>query len=361
LLVQTSLFNGLVSVYEDLFSFAGSEIYFMPNTIGNVRFGDISFHLPDGIAIGYKCPSKGVVLNPDPNEIIEPQHRLILLMSDARAYHYHSSKVISPQQLPYNPRKQAEAHKAILIIGWNSETAHIISEYDKYISNGSKFHLLLTEHCVPEAEELETLQRSITSTIHINQVEAINEKVLKNLSLSSFDMLIVLTALVNTDHTEAVDSTNIKLLLMIRKLLQHEDGKKPLVVAEVLDTSNLELFDHLGISDFLLSNRLISIFLTQLAKQPELIEVYDRLLSKDGAEIYIKPISNYLANPEGDYTFADLVQLGQQCREIVIGYKKILSVPKENGRQYETYLNPAKTKKIALNASDFLIVISDES
>ncbi len=52
---------------------------------------------------------------------------------------------------------------------------------------------------------------------------------------------------------------------------------------------------------------MISIFFTQLSKQPELIEIYDCLLSIEGAEIYIKPFSNFLENPNGEYTFADLI------------------------------------------------------
>ena len=80
-----------------------------------------------------------------------------------------------------------------------------------------------------------------------------------------------------------------------------------MVVLEVIDFSNLELFNHIGISYFLISNRLIFIFFTQLSIQPELIEACDFLLSKEGAEIYIKPFSNFLENPNGEYTFADLI------------------------------------------------------
>ncbi|HVD98236.1 MAG TPA: hypothetical protein VNB90_08515 [Cytophagaceae bacterium] len=361
LLVQTSLFNGLVGVYETLFSFDGSEIYFVQNTIGKIKFGEISYHLPDGIAIGYKCPEKGLVINPSPDEELNGKERLIVIMTDISKYSYQTKKICEPKQLTYSPKKTTPALTSILIIGWNTETADVIAEYDKYITANSRFKLVLTDNCAPEEEELENLKQKITAKLEVEKIELLDEKYLKQLDLYAYDMMVVLTAFVNTDNTEAVDSVNIKLLLLVKKILSDETRKKPLIVAEVLDTSNLELFDHMGLSDFLLSNRLISIFLAQLSKQPELIEVYDRLLSKDGAEIYIKPITNYLSATNQSYSFADLMLLGQQCKDIVIGYKKTLSEPKANGRNYEIVLNPPKDTKLTLTEKDYLVVISDEN
>ena len=361
LLVQTSLFNGLVGVYENLFSFEGSEIYFVKNTIGKIKFGEVSFHLTDGVAIGYKCPVKGLVINPQPDEELNETQRLLVIMTDISKYEYKTARVQEPAALTYKPRKHVPALTSILIIGWNTETAEIITEYDRYITPNSRFKLVLTDNCAPEEEVLEELRSKISSSLEIEKVELLNEKTLKKLSLYSYDMMVVLTAFVNSGNTEAVDSVNIKLLLLVKKLLSEDRGKKPLIVAEVLDTSNLELFDHMGLSDFLLSNRLISIFLAQLSKQPELIEVYNCLLSKEGSEIYIKPLPNYLSETSGQYVFADLLLLGQQSKEIVIGYKKMLDQPTENGRNYEIVLNPPKTERINLTEKDYLVVISDEA
>jgi hypothetical protein len=287
---------------------------------------------------------------------------LILVMTDSSKYFFQTNRVQEPVALNYVSKKQNPSLTSILIIGWNTQTADIIEEYDKYITAGSKFKLVLSASCAPPDEEIEALKKVLNSKLEIDIIEVLDEKYLTKIDLCSYDMMVVLTALVNTGNTDAIDSANIKLLLLVKKLLAAETKrKKPLIVSEVMDTSNLELFDHMGISDFLLSNRLISIFLTQLSKQPELIEVYDRLLSKDDAEIYIKPLSNYLENPNHEYTFADLMLLGQQCGEIVIGYKYALSKPKENGRNYEIVLNPLKTTKFRLTDKDYLVVISNES
>lgn len=362
LLVQTSLFNGLVGVYETLFSFEGSELYFINNTAGKIKFGEISYHLADGVVIGYKCPIKGLVINPSPEEELNETQRLVIVMTDASKYAFQQKRIQEPAVLTYAAKKIKPALTSILIIGWNNQTAEIISEYDKYITANSRFKLVVAEHTAPSSEELDELKKSLSSTLEMDTVASIDEKYLRKIDLFTYDMVVVLTAATEAETTDAVDSANIKLLLSVKKIFSSETTKKkPLVVSEVLDTSNLELFNHMGISDFLLSNRLISIFLTQLSKQPELIEVYDRLLSKDGAEIYIKPFSNYLEKPTGEYTFADLLLLGQQCNDIVIGYKQVLAKPKENGRNYEITLNPPKNQKSNLTDKDFLVVISDEA
>jgi hypothetical protein len=363
LLVQTSLFNGLVGVYETLFSFEGSELYFIKNTAGKIKFGEISYHLPDGVVIGYKCPVKGLVINPLPDDELNENQRLIIIMTDASKYSFQQKRIQEPSSLKYVKRNQNPSLTSILIIGWNSETANIISEYDKYITPNSRFKLVLSESGQPEEEEMETLRKSLSAKLEVEVIKVLDEKYLKKIDLCSYDMMVVLTAFVDSGNTtDAVDSANIKLLLLVKKLLAVETTKKrPLIVSEVQDTSNLELFNHMGISDFLLSNRLISIFLTQLSKQPELIEVYDRLLSKDGAEIYIKPLLNYLENPNSEYTFADLLLLGQQSNEVVIGYKQILPEVKENGRNYEIILNPPKDQKFKLTDKDYLVVLSDEN
>ncbi len=363
LLVQTSLFNGLVGVYETLFSFEGSELYFIKNTAGKIAFGEISFHLPDGVVIGYKCPEKGLVINPLPDDVLNENQRLIVVMTDSSKYSYQTKRVQEPSVLKYVPNKLTPSLTSILVIGWNSETGNIIQEYDKYITPNSRFKLLLSENSEPEEEILEALKNSLKATLEVERIEVLDEKYLKKIDLCSFDMMVVLTAFIDSEHTtDEVDSANIKLLLLVKKILAKETTKKrPLIVSEVQDTSNLELFNHMGISDFLLSNRLISIFLTQLAKQPELIDVYERLLSKAGAEIYIKPISNYLETPNAEYTFADLLLLCQQRNEVVIGYKIILPVANAIGRNYEIVLNPPKNKKFKLSEKDYLVVISDEN
>jgi hypothetical protein len=361
LLVQTSLFNGLVGVYEDLFSFAGSEIYFVKNDIGTTRFGEISYHLNDGIVIGYKCPVKGLMLNPSPDDEITPDQKLIVVLSDTKNYKYSPARVVEPGAFTKATMKHFPTSKTILIIGWNNEGEFIVSEYDKYLSENSSIKLVIPDKCEPDLAAMKALQKKVTSKIEIDRVEEITEEYLRGENLPRFDMMVVLTASTGKENIEVIDSENIKLLLMVKKILSNVEGNKPLIVAEVLDTSNLELFDHMGISDFLLSNRLISIFLTQLTKQPELIEVYDKLLSKDGSEIYIKSAANYFTEFNKSFNFGDLLKVTQDNREIAIGYKIMLDQPKPNGRYYDIIINPTKDQSFKLSERDYLIVISDES
>ncbi len=362
LLVQTSLFNGLVGVYEELFSFEGSELYFVENNLHHVPFGEISYHLNDGIVIGYKCPLRGMVINPSPDEIVSKDCELLLVISDKSNYHYHHQRIFSPREFELPDAEHKPVLKSKLVLGWNSKTFDIISEYDKYISQDSSIKLVLTTECNPEMKVVEVLHRTIQSQFSIEQIEELDESFLETLDLLSYDMIVVLKTCADTENNEVVDSRNIKLLLIMKRIMDKEtERKKPLVVVEVLNTSNIELFEHMGLSDFLLSNRIISIFLTQLAKQPDLIHVYNILLSKEGSEIYIKPAINYFNDFSQEFSMADLLSVGVKRHEVVIGYKKILEHQKPNGRYFDIYINPNKNKKFSLNEKDFLIVVADNN
>ncbi|MCU0428828.1 MAG: hypothetical protein MUF42_02540 [Cytophagaceae bacterium] len=361
LLVQTSIFNGLVGVYEQLFSFEGSEIYMMPNPAPGKRFSEIVFHLPDGIPMGYQNSMEGVVLNPPPQLVLKEKDNIILVLSDDSNYRFAPDPIVPINTFPSVSRKSISTLRNILIIGWNSDSESIIREYDKYLSPESKIRILLTEKCEPEEEVFQRLKADTRCSVEIIETENTSTSRLEALQLHSFDMIVLLTAFLNTDQTEVVDSENIKLLLQVKRILnKYPDRPKPLIVSEVLDTSNLELFDHMGLSDFLLSNRLISIFLTQLVVQPSLIKIYDILLAKEGAEINLKPFSNFFAQA-GEYRFGDLVSAGFQYHEVVLGYKKILTKPNPLGRSYETILNPDKNMMISLNENDYLIVLSNDN
>lgn len=361
LLVQTSIFNGLVGVYEQLFSFEGSELYIMKNPAPGIAFGELSFHMKDGIAIGYRSRGEGLVLNPESSKILDADDLIILILSDDSAFSYQAEKIVSTTSFQKLNRETIATSRNILIIGWNSDSDTIIREYDKYLSKDSVIKILLTEKCQPDAEEFAALKAEITSNLEIIETADTSTNTLHKLNLKNYDMIVLLTAFLNTDQAEVVDSENIKLLLQVKRVLSETTEKNPLIVAEVLDTSNLELFDHMGLSDFLLSNRLISIFLTQLVVQPELMDIYEILLSKEGAEINLKPASHFITDFTTSYSFANLIAAGQAQGEIVLGYKKNLSVPALNGRTYETILNPDKATSVTLSSTDYLIVLSNDN
>jgi hypothetical protein len=361
LLVQTSLFNGLVSVYEQLFSFEGSELYVINNPAPGMTFGELAFHLKDGIPLGYRCPKEGLVLNPDIHKTLDDDKKIILVLSDDSHFSFSGSPIAKGNKFAKVTRTEISNKRHILIIGWNSDSENIIREYDKYLSKDSHIQILLTEKCQPNEKEFALLKKETKCEVDIIETEDTSSIRLEALKLASYDMIVLLTAFLNTDQTEVVDSENIKLLLQVKRILNKEpNGKKPIIISEVLDTSNLELFDHMGLSDFLLSNRLISIFLTQLAVQPGLMDIYEILLSKDGAEINLKPATHYFSE-FNNLTFADLISAGQNYGEIILGYKRILRKANEFGRYYETVLNPDKNALTNLSAQDFLIVLSNDN
>src|SRR6056297_1473527 len=91
---QTSISNGLSSVYNTLLSFQDDEIYMYKagrNQSGPVAFGHMYRHFEDGIPIGYIDRNsgtysgnkmEGIHLNPPLDTKIDPQDEVIIIASD---------------------------------------------------------------------------------------------------------------------------------------------------------------------------------------------------------------------------------------------------------------------------------------
>ncbi len=57
----------------------------------------------------------------------------------------------------------------------------------------------------------------------------------------------------------------------------------------MLDDRNRELAEVTQADDFIVSDKLISLMLSQVSENKQLTEVFDQLFSSDGAEIYLRP------------------------------------------------------------------------
>ena len=72
--------------------------------------------------------------------------------------------------------------------------------------------------------------------------------------------------------------------------------------------------------DFIVSDQLVSLYLTQVAENKALSVVFDDIFDAEGSEIYLRPIDGYVAL-ERPLTFYTLVEAARRRGEIAIGYR----------------------------------------
>ena len=110
--------------------------------------------------------------------------------------------------------------------------------------------------------------------------------------------------------------------------------------------------------DFVVSDELISLTLTQISENKHLSAVYTELFDPAGNEIYLKPASNYIALGQA-VNFYTVVEAARRRGEVAIGYR----VAAEAGHAEKFYgvrVNPTKSKPVTFAEGDRIIVLAEE-
>ncbi len=97
--------------------------------------------------------------------------------------------------------------------------------------------------------------------------------------------------------------------------------------------------------------------MAQLAENPALYEVFADIFDPEGAEIYLKPIGEYVetGRPVNFYT---VVQAARRRGETAIGYR-VAAESQDAAVSYGVHANPPKSKEVVFAPEDKLIVVAE--
>jgi hypothetical protein len=125
----------------------------------------------------------------------------------------------------------------------------------------------------------------------------------------------------------------------------------------MLDLRNRELAEVARVDDFIVSEHLVSLMLAQLAENPDLYDVFQDIFDPEGAEIYLKPVGEYIevGHP---VSFYSVMEAARRCGETAIGYR-IAADAASAGKDYGVRTNPRKSEKVIFSAGDKVIVVAD--
>lgn len=96
----------------------------------------------------------------------------------------------------------------------------------------------------------------------------------------------------------------------------------------------------------------------KVSENAELFDVFADILSPEGSEIYLKPVSDYVETgvPVNFYT---VVEAARRHGETAIGYR-LVSESQEIDKSYGVHTNPKKSETVVFSAKDKIIVISED-
>jgi voltage-gated potassium channel Kch len=351
---QTSRQSGLSIVYTELLTFDGDEIYFKEEpTLSGKQFGDALFAYEDSSVMGLF--QDGVVkLNPPMDTRIAPGDQLIVISQDDDTVILSglTQYPIQSELLHTSASRAAAAPEKGLVLGWNHTAATIITELDNYVAKGSSITIVADESFEDDVKasgsELEN-QKLI-----FRPGDTTDRSLLDELNVAEYDHVIVL-ADVNLAPQEA-DARTLITLLHLRDISE-KDTTPFSIVSEMLDLRNRELAEVARVDDFIVSDHLISLMLSQLSENANLYDVFADLFDPEGSEIYLKPVTDYVAVGQ-PVNFYSVVEAARRRGEVAIGYR-LISQLRNAEKSYGVRTNPKKSEQVVFVAEDKIIVLAE--
>jgi ion channel POLLUX/CASTOR len=241
-----------------------------------------------------------------------------------------------------------------LILNWNSRLPSILTELDSYVAPGSLAKLV---HSDPvRAAGIEVLRSDLTHLqVEVMHGDPTDRRLLDSLEVGEYDHVIVLGESETLDAQEA-DARTLTTLLHLRDI-QERTGVDFSVVSEMVDLRNRQLAAVTRADDFIVSDQLVSLMLSQLSENPSLQPVFDDLFDPEGSEIYLKPVDQYvvIGRPINFYT---VVEAARRRGEAAIGYRIDRDADLAE-RQYGIRVNPKKSQAVTYTCGDRIIVLAE--
>jgi hypothetical protein len=128
------------------------------------------------------------------------------------------------------------------------------------------------------------------------------------------------------------------------------------ITSEMADVRNRSLAEVTRADDFIVSDRLISLLLTQVSENKQLNAVFADLFDAGGSEVYLRPVADYVATAR-PVTVATIVEAARRLEEVAIGYR-IRAESNDASHAYGVHVNPPKSATVTFEPEDRVIVLA---
>ena len=353
---QTSRQSGLSVVYTELMNFGGDEIYFKHEpALAGKTFGEALLAYEESCVIGLRKADGRILLGPAMDSRIESDDQIFALSADDDTLRLSSLSLIPIDEAlirstakPLTPKPEK-----CLILGWNRSGTTIVHELDHYVSKGSQVTVVADVYNIEKQIRAQG-GRLQNQKVIVQEGETTDRDLLNKLGVDEYDHVIVLAY--NTLEPQEADAKTLVTLLHLRDMAE-EDETPFSIVSEMLDLRNRELAEATQVDDFIVSEHLVSLMMSQLSENAELFDVFTDIFDPEGAEIYLKPVDDYVATGE-PVNFYTVVEAARRRGETALGYR-IASEANQAGKSYGVHTNPQKSGKVTFSPKDKVIVIAE--
>ena len=184
-----------------------------------------------------------------------------------------------------------------------------------------------------------------------------DRRVLDSLNVNSYDHVIILSYS-DTLEVQRADARTLVTLLHLRDIADQIRPPASRSSARCSTCGTAALAEVTRADDFIVSDRLVSLYLSQVSENKALNAVFTDIFDAEGSEIYLRPAAEYVA-PGVPVSFYTVVEAARRRGEVAIGYR-LKALAADAARAYGVVVNPAKSKAITFAPDDRIIVVAED-
>ncbi|MFN8384726.1 MAG: NAD-binding protein [Anaerolineales bacterium] len=352
---QTSRQSGLSIVYTELMNFGGDEIYFKQEpSLSGKTYGESLLAFETSTLMGVRKADGTIMMNPPMDTRIQSGDQIFAIAEDDDKIEISNNAKVDESLILQSGKSSKPKPERGLILGWNRSGATIIRELDNYVAKGSE--LTVVSHIYDLEKQIRLENKKITNQkLKVMEGDIRDRNLLEELQVTEYDHVIVL-AYSHLEIQEA-DAITLVTLLHLRDIAEKDETSFS-IISEMLDLRNRELAEAAKVDDFIVSEHLISLMLAQLSENSELMGVFTDIFDPEGAEVYLKPIGDYVTTGQ-PVNFYTVTEAARRRGQTAIGYR-IMSESKNAEKDYGVRTNPKKSEKVTFAPEDKLIVIAED-
>ena len=334
--------TGLSETFRELFNFEGSEFYLidLPEAAG-VSFENLMLRLNHAVPVGIF--SDGVMtLNPPLDRLIREGDRILVFSEEDDSAKFEEefaddlfeSEIRLTAELPEEPTET-------VVIGGNDMLRSILRELP---DNVTRVYLAGVELKEKEQAALEKIAERRGLSLDYCEGDLQEEEFLTELAKTA-EHVVILNG--HGEDQEKADMETIFRLLHLRDIRERL-GLNYNITVEMQKEHNQYLVSRGDHTDFLVTSSMSSLFLAQLAENPELFDVFREILSNEGNELYLKPAE--AVGVCGTFSIRELRRRALQLGYILLGLV--------DAGKHSRYNLPLE-EKVTLSEEDELIVLGE--
>ena len=347
--------SGLSAVFQELLDFDGDEIYFQdePGLVG-ATFGASLTAYAESSVIGVRAADGAVTLSPPMDRVFATGDQVIAISSDDDTI-----RLDGPvERVPVDAHVERAVEPVCehtLLIGWNGLADTILGELDRYVLPGSTVRALVDPTRLEDPLEVPELANTAVEVIECDTVDG--RQLGEHVAAKAYDQVIILCY--RTGDEAADDAHALLTLLQVRQATQAEGSPNAGVrlVTELLDVRDVDLARVANPDDFVVSERLTSLMLAQLAENNELRGVFSDLFDAEGVELVLVPATRYCA-AGSEVAYGDVVAAARAHGHVAVGLRIVSGAITDGIGGGTVLVNPPKARALAFGEGDQVLILA---